>query len=166
MTLDNLIKLIVESGPDDWHRVLETDDAVAVYKADIAVSMARAVGPSEDFETEWSNKFDAPASSYHLDILYNGRPVHRDILVAVDGGRCSLPLPRMKPELSVPKAWHAVARLVYEIGGGQQSDFDRYFGQAGLKIADTKWPERAWVPASPGDTPRSTPRGGGGGAVH
>ena len=167
MTFDELISIVTDSSPEDWHRVhrsggplflyevapitagddrlvdmsYERHECLAVYRPDVAISLAWGLSHNRDFKEDWAVKFPDPhASSDYLDIRLNSQIVFRDILVAVDGGRCCLPLPRGTSRRDVPEKWYHLAKLIHGLERAAV-DFDEYFQRAGLKITEDRWPE-------------------------
>lgn len=111
MTLDELLKTVWESSFGDWTKIngptfLEWGDrelglaheATAVYKPDPTITIAWGLTAMESFSAPWTKKFPAhdpiDVWSCYLDIFYCGALVHREMYVELDGGRCSVPLPR------------------------------------------------------------------------
>lgn len=126
MTLRELLNVVLESTPDDWHKitcwgassgpsyrdhpkffevyegqkdvlVTRSHPEVAVYIPDVSITMAWGLDSNPDFKEDWANKFPDPtASSHFVDLFYNDALVFRDLYVNVDGARCGLPLPSLK----------------------------------------------------------------------
>jgi hypothetical protein len=167
MTLDELIILVTSSDPEDWHTTVcwgadsgpsyrdhfnfyrvydgqsnvlfaKAHSLVACYKPDISVTMAWGLDAMTDLEVPWAKKFPDPkAASHYIDLFYNNALVFRTEYVSVDGGRANLPLP---DELSVPRAYNALIRLVDHIGVTRISEYDTYFRRAGFQVVEGAWP--------------------------
>ncbi|CAM3462758.1 hypothetical protein G4177_06260 [Corallococcus sp. ZKHCc1 1396] len=164
MDFDDYMKAIENSSPVDWRQIstplymgilspstqhvggrdkvvelnVMAPHTQLVFKRNLSITMAKGVG-DEKFDWDFTKKFaDQNATSFYLDFFFNSALVHREILVSVDGGRCSLPLP--KRDLTVSSRWYAVARLVHQVTGGTW-DFDTLAQRAGLKPVNVPWPE-------------------------
>jgi hypothetical protein len=120
---------------------------IAVLKSDLSISFAWGLSHNDDFIEEWANKFpNKRAMSSYIDFFFNGALVYRDIIVAVDGGRCYIPL----PELDIDKESNKIKRLIVPkqkyklikmVNAFQSTyDYDSYFSTTGIEIADERWP--------------------------
>lgn len=165
MRLDNIMKTIVQSEQRDWHVIgrptyrdtLETGgdgkgqswievtshSSVATFIPDASITMAWGLRENDDFREEWANAFTDPrASSSWADVFYSNALVYRAMYVAVDGGRCYLPVPddRNAPG-PVPTDYARFVHLLDRLSGRQSDDFDSFFNRAGLvRMADRPWP--------------------------
>lgn len=120
----------------------------AILKSDLSVTIAWGITHNDDFTEEWANKFSDPkAISSFLDFFYNGSLVYRDIIVAVDGGRCYIPLPdrdiddktyRVK-SLTLPSSKYELVKLINEFQS--TIDYDMYCKQAGINVIQERWPK-------------------------
>ncbi len=167
MRLEKLIQTILSSSREDWHtincwapgsgpsyhEVLQTDDApeggftqvghniVAIYKDDIAITLAFGMMINADFVQDWANIFVNPhASSHRVDVFYNNALVFRESYVSVDGGKGKLPFPRGRKELLVPKGYFYFIKLL-DCLSGYHSRYEDYFQRSDLRLTDTVWPE-------------------------
>lgn len=123
MKLEDLLKTILNSEPEQWNRIscwgfgsgssykdkfefydvfngqenvlhVNSHSDICVYKEDIDIAMAYGMTSNEDFNAKWANQFDDPsAHSNIIDIFYRGALVFREYYLVVDGGRCELPIP-------------------------------------------------------------------------
>lgn len=157
MDFDTYIDLVARSGPADWN--VETGpvflqgapdaegrpsghSAIMAYRRDLSVTMAYGMVCREEVRAEWARAFPDPRSSMrYLDFFYNSALVFREVLIAVDGGQCVLPIPNPGPTspYEVPRRKRDVARLVHQITNPMR-DFDDYFSHANLRAIDEYWP--------------------------
>lgn len=123
MTLDEILKIITNSDPNDWSEigcwgygsgpsykdhftfyevyngepnVLKADShsTVNVYKKDLSITMANGLVSNDDFREDWANQFPDPkAYTQIVDVFFNNALVFRETYLIVDGGRCKLPIP-------------------------------------------------------------------------
>lgn len=173
MTLDEYKKLIVASSLEDWTNITcwgagsgpSYRDAVSVWtkgggefhnievnshgeifslKSDLLVSVACGLTHNDDFIEKWANSFpNKRASSSFVDFFYANQLVYRDIYVAVDGGRCKIPLPEMRFDEST----HKVEALVvprekynfFRLLNGTDYNYENYFKRTGIMIVDESW---------------------------
>ena len=78
-----------------------------------------------------------------VDFFYANQLVYRDIYVAVDGGRCKIPLPEMRFDEST----HKVEALVvprekynfFRLLNGTDYNYENYFKRTGIMIVDESW---------------------------
>jgi hypothetical protein len=168
MTFDELLDTITFSSPEDWHvitcwgsgsgpsyknrvtfyetyegedNILHSDSHAtgAVYKANIALTLAFGLEISKEFDEEWIRKFPNPQASVDIaDVFYNNALVFRTVYVVVDGGRTFLPMPAYANGPSVPTRYRAFVRLL-DCLSGKLSQFDNYFTRAGLQVTNDRW---------------------------
>lgn len=173
MTLDEYKKKILATTEEDWTRIgcwgagsgpsfrdalsvwtkgsgefrnLEVDShsEILSLRGDLLISVACGITHNDDFIEDWANSFpDQHASSAFVDFFYANQLVYRDIYVSVDGGRCRLPLPDIKLDVSkkevkaltVPEDKYHFFRLL----NVDSDDYDSYLSRAGIEIADGEW---------------------------
>ena len=164
MNLRQVLQRISESAPSDWqlifrptfrHRfneILTAEGEVAALdqdehavmvtlRSDIEISMAYGMVEQGAVPLASDNPFASEnARSVFLDIFYQGRTVHREIILKVDRNRCLLPSPTSweKPVM-VPLGQANLVRLIHSLAG-PPTDFESYFEQAGMRHADVPWP--------------------------
>lgn len=99
-TKENIERVILESDADaDWNRHSDTERSVYSYAHDMNLRFEmlnddRGI-QCRDFREPWANKFpDRSATGYWCDLWYGSTHVARYILVAVDGARAMLPIPK------------------------------------------------------------------------
>lgn len=164
MRLDELLKTVECSSPEDWHRIprptvynwdcgnkrvddgpltpyLEpvNHDYLAVYKPDVDISLAFGANVCKDFQEPWVRGFpDSHASSVVVELRYRGSPVYEEVFVVVDGGRNLLPMPKPREnEFVLPRSRLAMARLMYGVfpsGGRGETQLEEVLKRAGVKI--------------------------------
>ncbi len=167
MTLDEIRAQITASAADGWHSLsgaiylptfsqvtqgervwLEHDShhSRAVLRDDVAIGIAWGLTVNENFEEDWSSNFpDSKASSSWLEVLYNGQPVDRELIVHVDG-RCYVPMPEQvfddlsadRPKvigLRITRWQHHVVGLAQALGGTTY-DYDGYVRRCGFELVE------------------------------
>ena len=128
----------VQANTARWIEI-EEHDALYTLKSDLAVSIAVGLPRSGSFSEPWAANFPDPnPRAYYADMCINGRPIERVMVVTVDGGRATLPLPN-GGSLEVPTNRKRFTCLVDELQGGTK--FDDYFRRAGLKEISEYWPK-------------------------
>lgn len=164
MKLQEILERISVSAPSDWelifrptfrhrfHEILNADGDVAALdqdehsvmftlRSDIEISMAYGLVEKGAVPLSPDNPFaNENARTVYLDIFYQGRMVHREVVLNIDRNRCLLPLPTSweKPVL-VPLAQSNLVKLIHSLAG-PPTDFDAYFEKAGMRNADVPWP--------------------------
>ena len=139
-TKGNIERIILESNPeDDWISYQDNERSVFAYAHDVNLRLemlndGRGV-QCEDFRESWANKFPDPrATGYWCNLFYGSTQIDRYILVAVDGARALLPIPRFDPRdrsmLQVRAIDYKVAQIYDTIKSLQQ-----YMTRAGLHVA-------------------------------
>jgi len=126
MRLREILDAVLESAPEDWHKipcwgassgpsyrdhhkfyevyagqenvlVTRSHPEIAVFLPDVSITMAWGLDCNPEFKEDWANKFPDPnASSHFVDLFYSNALVFREVYVNVDGARCGLPLPSLK----------------------------------------------------------------------
>lgn len=172
MNLSEFEDLIVRSEPEDWTNIscwgagsgpsfmekfdvwttgrgefnnIEIDSHANImsFKKDLLVSVAYGISHNNDFREEWANKFpDRHASSAYVDFFYARNLVYRDIYVAVDGGRCLLPLPKQNFDEDYAVTALTVSRRrakFFRLLNGLHGDYDGYLDRAGIQFDSSVW---------------------------
>lgn len=115
-------------------------------KSNLGIQVAYGMENNEDFKEVWANSFSNPsASSCFIDFFFNNQLIFRDIGVSVDGGRCMLPLPRLKYDnnylitaVYVEKEKCDFFRL---LNTHIPRDYDHYIKRANFEVIDQPWME-------------------------
>ena len=129
---DRLILSTSQSGPE-----FEQDNhhTMAVYKPDVSLSLAWGLLENAEFSEEWHEQGGFPdkkARSIWVDTFWNGVTIDRELAVSVDGGRCTLPLPRRHVEDTATIGWeisrwqHSFFRLINTLGGVSPREYESY----------------------------------------
>ena len=127
---------------------IDTHTDYMSYKHNLLISVAWGLIHNDDFNEDWAKKFpNRHAKSGFVDFFYSDILVFRDIYVSVDGGRCTLPLPKIK----FTQDTHNVEKLVvsrkrYEFfkflnSYASNDSYYSYVKQAGFEISDEEWME-------------------------
>jgi hypothetical protein len=121
--------------------------ARALYAKDVAVGIAWGTGDdlgalaSPCWESRsWEAAFRTLGRYHWIDLLYDSVAIGRYLVVAVDGGRASLPVPRAVRTTArrgrafwVPRHEYIVVRLANQIDPSC-CDFDVYFERCGIEV--------------------------------
>ncbi len=164
MRLQELLKSIIESDPNDWYTIssptfrdrligvsssteghwleINSHHTTAVYKPDVSITLAWGLDWKEDFDEPWAKSCPDPsASGDYVDVYYNGSLVFRTVYITVDCGRAKLPMPMSRTDLNVARNYYHFVQLIDSIGG-YVSQYDSYFRRVGLQIDEGReWPE-------------------------
>jgi hypothetical protein len=132
---EEIIELIIKSDHvKDWEGIQCPDREVTFYKHDPNLRFEFLHTDEgiqcRDFREPWANKFShCSATGYFHDLYYGNTLLGRFILVAVDGARALLPLPRNNDNLTVSKINYAVAKIHDVLG-----TLDQYMNMAGMRV--------------------------------
>jgi hypothetical protein len=116
-TRDNIEKVVLASHPvDDWNHQSDSVRSVSSYKHDMNLrfeikNMDDGI-QCADFKEPWANRHPDPsATGYWCNLFYGSTLVERFILVAVDGGRAMLPIPKKARQILDPsKSYHSITK--------------------------------------------------------
>lgn len=154
MTQSELLNIVRNSIVGDWDYIKESPTFLgvvydteksdyhnnrAVYKLDISISLVWGLVCVEEFQEEWANNHPNPdASSYYLDIFYNGMLAYRTVYAAVDGHRSKMPLPNREDNGKGIVTWwitrdeDQLFRLFNEIQNS--TNYDDYIRRCGIIV--------------------------------
>lgn len=131
------------SGDDDLEVWVAGHDSVAYLRSDLDISVAWGAeqheGPWGGAWGEWSTFPDRAVYGVWAEVAWCGRPVHRQVLAAVDGHRHYLPAPnavmsgRKIEKWVVERGQLPLARLVDGLAH-RNSDVDQTLRTAGLEV--------------------------------
>lgn len=152
MNYFKILDTVESSSNDDWTKVEsvttpEGHHTVFVFHEDASITIAWGM-PHEDGES-WTEKWsesggfpDKRIFGHYFDIRYNGVPINRDLVLAVDGHRCLLPSGSVIAEDEVGITGMRVtepelrrARLLDNLVHGPMSKFERYSRSANIQVA-------------------------------
>lgn len=137
-----VMQCISVSDPrEDWERISTNISSIAVSKRDVnlhlAINYLDEGQQCRDFKEEWANRHPDPhATGYWCDIYYGSTHISRNILVAVDGGRAMLPIPRQKGidgKLTEVLPFDYRVAQIFDTQGG----LDQYMARSKLTLAFT-----------------------------
>ncbi len=101
MNFDEILNFILTTNPkDDWKIITNNWAEEAFLKEDPRLRFRCRYDDegthNKNFKEPWANKHpDSKATSYWYNLSYDGSLIERYILVSVDGGRATLPLPNI-----------------------------------------------------------------------
>jgi hypothetical protein len=128
---------VVQTGSDGTPRLeIESHFARATYRSDVSLGLAWGLPyeHGETWEEDWAAFPDKKIRGYWADVLWNGAPLDRVLLLLVDGGRAYLPSPP-RGSMSVHRLNYSVARLVDALSG-RPTEFDSYFTRSGMEVVE------------------------------
>lgn len=129
MTFDDVKMALANSCHDDW--IFSDKKGTYTYKQDL---MLRIVRRDIDYDRDnfcgepWANCHPDP-SAYRVtyDVFYGESFICSEILVSVDGGRATLPMPEINTNLVDQSSYH-FAQIV------EPDRLDEYMERAKLKV--------------------------------
>lgn len=133
------------AGRNEFSNIeVDSHSTIMSFKHDLLISVAHGIRHNEDFREDWANGFPDPsASSGFVDFFYAQNLVYRDIYVAVDGGRCLLPLPKQNfdQDFKVTSLTVSTERAVFFslMNGEDSSSYYEYLKRSGIEISDSGW---------------------------
>ena len=140
-TRENIETVILQSDPaNDWNHESDAVHSIASYKKDLNLRfeiryMDEGI-QCKDFKEPWANCHPHPsATGYWCNLYYGSTLVEKFILVAVDGARAMLPIPKKgsseaRPDKVLPLNYK-VAQVHDTLG-----TLDEYMARSGLSIYD------------------------------
>lgn len=139
-TKANIERVILESDATvDWNKHNDMAKSVFSYARDMNLRFemlndGRGV-QCADFREPWANKFpDGSATGYWCDLYYGSTQIARYVLVAVDGARAMLPIPKKGAPGERPTQ---VLLLEYKVAQIHDTlgNLDDYMRRAGLTVS-------------------------------
>jgi hypothetical protein len=143
MTLNDFIERLVHAGPASWHRTIDGGSGAdlfahhktAVYRDDVAITMAWGFDLETEFKEGWADSRPGPARHEYADIFFHGGLVLRVPYLAMKEG--ILPLPIGAQPMTVPGRYYSLVRLVAKMDG--HDDYENFVKHAGMKVVDERW---------------------------
>ena len=126
----------MDSNVNDW--LFDDEEGNYTFKKDTGLTIKRDESENRrEFNEEWVKKFPDPIAyaSYHK-IFYNSSLIKKIFLVAVDGYRMYIPLPKIN-DLTINKFQYQIGRIInnsYGESGKGIWYYDSYLSKAGIKI--------------------------------
>ena len=163
-TLRHRFTALLDTDGQLVRQAIDEPLAAFSYRPDIRLTLLFGLVDSASYRLPPERPFaQENARTVLLHCLYGGEVVYTETLLKADRQRCILPLPAAwsvsapaTPEaaaapagarhprpgvapVEIPRRQHDLARLVHQLAG-PLTDFDHYFRQAGMVVADTPWP--------------------------
>lgn len=164
MRLADIRELISKSAPDDWrrltgertaHPVRDGHHTLCVHREDVRVSIAHGAEALTNMEPDWLETFQRhltpdrwqPYTYDYADVYWDGALVDRHLIVAVDSGSATLPVPNARYDHDLPgdpnpirrlevSSFHRdLARLIHSFTF-RREDFDSHFRRLGAEVVD------------------------------
>lgn len=136
MSSSELLSVVFGSNPKtDWRTVRDWTKRETYFESDPKLRFKSDDSEPyvENFAEPWAVKFPNPsAASYRYELYYDNNLIDRFILVSVDGGRCSLPMPVWSGKMysnQVSKTDYHVATI-----HDDTDTVDDYLARAGLSV--------------------------------
>lgn len=139
-TKENIERVILESDPTaEWIGHADNERSVYSYAGDVNLRLEMLNDECgvqcEDFREPWANKFpDRRATGYWCNLFYGSTQIDRYILVAVDGARALLPIPKLGHQGSAQMEVLPIEYKVAQIYNNIKS-LDQYMKMAELRVA-------------------------------
>ena len=134
-SIDIILEQIHRSRKDDWKYFDERGLFVLNANPDITIHRRESDSDLDEFHEDWANGFPDPVAYRAIhEIKYRDTLIHEVVLVAVDGYRMYLPLPKSPMELQITQSQYSFARLVNQFNP-YGNRFDEYLGRAGITVA-------------------------------
>lgn len=128
-TKNGILNEVFKSFPEEWTQ--DYDLEKFVYNKDIFLTIEEAVEKKRGFFEEWANRHpDKRADYLEYQIKYNGTVIEKIALVAVDGYRAMLPLPKLGTNI-IERKYLNFANVVYSMGSNEE-----YVYRSGLEILE------------------------------
>jgi hypothetical protein len=135
---ENIERVVRLSDPAaDWNHETIDSRSITAYRRDL--NLRFEINYSDEgtqyFVEAWANRHPDPrASGYWCDLYYASTLIERFILVAVDGGRAMLPIPRCGSDLAhldeVTSLEYKIAQIHDTLG-----TLDQYLRRSGLRVS-------------------------------
>ena len=116
-SLKSIVQKIMDSSVSDW--LFDDEEGTYTFKKDTGLTIKRDESENErGFDEEWVKRFPDPKAyvSYHK-IFYNSSLIKKIFLVAVDGYRMYIPLPKIN-NLTINKFQYQIGRIINDSYGG------------------------------------------------
>jgi hypothetical protein len=137
-TREQILRTVMASQPTDWARVTTNARTVVSFKNDanlrLQIKYSGERIQCDDFRESWATRHaDPSATGYSCELFYGATLVERFILVAVDGGRALLPIPKRALSHAAPDS---VLPLDYQIARifDTTGNLDDYLRWSGLRL--------------------------------
>lgn len=116
MKYSQIEKIITDGDLSAWHQTVvastTSDQDVFVFFNDINLRICVSARADEEFDEAWVRVFpDKRAKRIDGYVYYANSPIYQFGLVAVDGHRAFLPMPKSATELAVRKFDYEIARV-------------------------------------------------------
>jgi len=135
LSLESLKTRVLDSKSEDW----AYDDEIGIFsnKHDIRLQIRnRRTDRIESFREEWTDRFPDPSATRDLfDVFYDNNKVCDYFQVSVDGGRVSLPIPKLGQNLTISNEQYTFGNLIHYAGNNCLYGFDEYLRRAGITVS-------------------------------
>lgn len=137
MTFQEIMQIVFNSNRSDWSEsqspeTIEGEKSYTVYayKRDLNIHIKKVMGSS--FREEWTNRLPDKDSYENITYIYYGATlVKQIILVGVDGGRATLPMPKIGSDKIISQDQYNYAKIFDSL-----DNLEEYISRSGLTVAD------------------------------
>ncbi|MEK6913795.1 MAG: hypothetical protein AABW47_03960 [Nanoarchaeota archaeon] len=135
-SLNSIIQKIMNSKVEDW--LFDDEEGAYTFKKDTCLTIKRdSHENNREFNEGWVKRFpDGKAYVSYHKILYNSSLIKKVFLVAVDGYRMYIPLPKID-DLTINKFQYQIGIIINDSYGWESRgiwNYDSYLSKAGIKI--------------------------------
>lgn len=134
----DVMRRVLGSAPSDWQH-FEAEE-LFVYQPDLHLTIAATGGDDNAFDEPWVREFSDPrAFRFVYEVRWSATPIRRITLIAVDGHRVLLPLPRSSNRPTITDEQDRFARLMngFMPYGPRYAE---YRDRAGIQVVPTTAP--------------------------
>jgi len=126
MKLNQIMEILKDLDQNDWYVAKET---IIVYKDDVNLRI-NGIGQTNKFEEAWAiNHPDSNACMIEYEIFYGATFIESKTLIAVDGFRAYLPMPKINTSI-IEREDYLFAKL---ITGNER--LDEYIERSNLTVS-------------------------------
>jgi len=135
LSVEAILKLIYKSDQNDW--IYSDEKGLYVYRPNPDITIQKQYEPDQvdrEFHEDWSSKFsDTTAFRSIHKFFYRATPIGREFLIAVDGYRMYIPLPKSAMVLVITKNQYEFGQLINHFNPYGES-YDEYLRRAGISV--------------------------------
>ena len=130
----SIYSTIGNSVPSDW--IYHDPTRIYTYRNNVELNIKRMEKDrTNNFPEPWAKKFPDPsASTVRFTICYGTSSIGDVYTALIDGGRCYIPYPKSRNNLTITPWECCFGRIVNISNGGFQDDYDCYLGRAVITI--------------------------------
>jgi hypothetical protein len=135
MTFEEFERIIFESKSNDW--IFNDSEGAYIYKKDLNVRIQRKEEDELDerkFKEKWTEKFpDRNAYRQEYALFYGSSYCGYQLLIAVDGFRAYIPIPKSSGELKITKKQYSFGKIINDLN---RDELDQYLKMGGISVEE------------------------------